>query len=45
MNVQLADFIEKTPAFKKIISQLKPTTRQLITGISGSARALLLAAL
>ncbi|KRM37339.1 transcription-repair coupling factor [Limosilactobacillus pontis DSM 8475] len=43
--MQLADFIEKTPAFKKIISQLKPTTRQLITGISGSARALLLAAL
>lgn len=45
MNVQLADFIEKMPAFKKIISQLKPTTCQLITGISGSARALLLAAL
>ena len=45
MNVQLADFIEKTPAFKKISAQLKPGTRQLVTGISGSARALLLTAL
>lgn len=43
--MQLADFIEKTPAFQKISTQLKPASRQLVTGISGSARALLLSAL
>lgn len=43
--MQLADFIEKMPAFQKISTQLKPASRQLVTGISGSARALLLSAL
>ena len=43
--MKLADFVEKTPAFAKIAKQLKPAKRQLITGISGSARALLLTAL
>lgn len=43
--MKLENFIEKTPAFKKVTDQLQPATRQLITGISGSARALFLAAL
>lgn len=43
--MKLENFMEKTPAYKKIVAQLRPATRQLITGISGSARALLLAAL
>ncbi len=43
--MKLENFMEKTPAFKKIVDQLHPATRQLITGISGSARALLLATL
>lgn len=43
--MQLADFIEKMPAFQKISTRLKPASRQLVTGISGSARALLLSAL
>ncbi|MGN1280241.1 MAG: transcription-repair coupling factor [Limosilactobacillus sp.] len=43
--MKLENFIEKTPAFKKVADRLQPATRQLITGISGSARALLLAAL
>ncbi|MFQ9706438.1 MAG: transcription-repair coupling factor [Limosilactobacillus pontis] len=33
------------PAFQKISTRLKPASRQLVTGISGSARALLLSAL
>lgn len=43
--MRLESFIEKTNEFKQVAQQWQPGKRQLITGISGSARTLLLAGL
>lgn len=43
--MRLENFVEKTKEFKQVSSQAKPKNRQLITGISGSARTILLASL
>ncbi len=43
--VQLENLIEKTPSFKQIVAELQPATHQLITGISGSVRTVLLSAI
>ncbi len=40
--MQLTEFIEKMPEYQQLASQLAPNTRQLVTGITGSARALLI---
>lgn len=43
--MQLEDLIERTPSFKGIVATLQPDHHQLITGLSGSARTVLLGAL
>lgn len=40
--MQLTEFIEKMPEYQQLATQLAPKTRQLVTGITGSARALLI---
>lgn len=44
-ELKLTDFIEKTAAYQKIEKALGPKKHVLVTGIAGSARTLLLAAL
>lgn len=43
--MRLVNFIEKTTEFKSVAQNWQPGKRQLVTGISGSARTLLLASL
>ncbi|MEJ6400181.1 transcription-repair coupling factor [Nicoliella lavandulae] len=43
--MKLSQFLTKMPQFKTITDNLKPATRQLITGMSGSAKTLLMALL
>ena len=40
--MELTQFISKLPQYQAIVKQLKPKTRQLITGMSGSAATLFL---
>lgn len=42
--MQLENLIEGTPSFKEIAASIQPKQHQLITGISGSARTVLLSA-
>lgn len=41
--MRLTNFIEKSPEFKQLLQQRQAAKRQLVTGISGSARTMLLA--
>ena len=41
--MRLTNFIEKSPEFKRLLQQRQAAKRQLVTGISGSARTMLLA--
>ncbi|WP_439646538.1 hypothetical protein [Paucilactobacillus hokkaidonensis] len=43
--MELENLLEQMPEFDPIVNSIKPGNRQLITGISGSARTLLLSAL
>ena len=43
--MELTDFCTRTKEFKQVLTAIQKHQRQLITGISGSARTLLLMAL
>ena len=43
--MELTDFCTRTKEFKQVLTAIQKHQRQLITGISGSARTLMLTAL
>lgn len=43
--MQLTDFITQTAAYQELAQGLRPASRQLVTGIAGSARTLLIKSL